>query len=58
MVNRILDDGNGVNFMDLGSIPSISTKNILVTSLEYFCGDEMEFDMEIERLQERIVQRL
>jgi len=29
MVNRILDDGNGVNFMDLGSIPSISTKSIL-----------------------------
>jgi len=24
----------------------------------YFCGDEMEFDMEIERLQERIVLRL
>jgi len=38
MVNRILDEGNGVNFMDLGSIPSISTKNILVIPKMFLLG--------------------
>jgi hypothetical protein len=52
---RILVDGNGVKVMDLGSIPNISTK---VFYIEYFCGDDMDFDIAIERLQERIVLRL
>ena len=54
---RILVDGNGVKAMDLGSIPSISTK-VFWSSLKYFRGDEKVFDMAIERLQERIVLRL
>ena len=55
MLNRILIDGNGVKVMDLGSTPNISTK---VFCVEYFCGDDMDFDIAIERLQERIVLRL
>jgi len=54
---RILVDGNGVKVMDLGSIPNISTK-VFWSSLKYFGGDEMDFDIAIERLQERIVLRL
>jgi len=39
----------------LGSTPNISTK---VFYIEYFCGDDLDFDIAIERLQERIVLRL
>ena len=56
-MTRILVDGNGVKAMDLGSIPSTSTK-VFWSSLKYFDGDEKAFDMAIERLQERIVLRL
>jgi hypothetical protein len=35
---RILVDGSGVKVMDLGSIPSISTKDILVIPKMFLVG--------------------